>query len=77
MIDMTTSVVYYNGMKKKRVFLKNYTKISVHKGVRKQIQTLAARQNIDVERASEDLIRCGLEIYQTERASGTDAGNKG
>jgi hypothetical protein len=46
--------------------------VNVRKGLKKQIQTLAARRNIDVEQASEELVRRGLETYLTEQAAGTD-----
>ncbi|MDR0709541.1 MAG: hypothetical protein LBF77_05700 [Spirochaetaceae bacterium] len=48
-------------------------KISVRKGVREQIQTLASCQNMDVEQASEELVRRGLETYLAEQATETDA----
>ncbi|MDR0403937.1 MAG: hypothetical protein LBH35_10160 [Treponema sp.] len=53
--------------------MKDSMEISVRKGVREQIQTLAARQNIDVEQASEELVRRGLETYLAEQAAGPDA----
>ncbi|MDR0388721.1 MAG: hypothetical protein LBH73_01465 [Spirochaetaceae bacterium] len=53
--------------------MKDSMEINVRKGVREQIQTLAARQNIDVEQASEELVRRGLETYLAEQAAGTDA----
>jgi hypothetical protein len=46
--------------------------ISVRKGLREQIQILAARQNIDEEQALEELVRRGLETYLAEQAAGTD-----
>jgi hypothetical protein len=60
-------------MKKERFCLKDYMKISVRKGVREQIQTLASCQNMDVEQASEELVRRGLETYLAEQATETDA----
>jgi hypothetical protein len=60
-------------MKKEQRCLKNYMKISVHKGIKEQIQTLASRQNIAIEEASGELVRRGLETYLAEQASGTDA----
>ncbi|MDR1949438.1 MAG: hypothetical protein LBQ38_08600 [Spirochaetaceae bacterium] len=46
--------------------------ISVRKEVKERIQSLAARQNIDVEQVSEALVRRGLETYLAEQAAGTD-----
>jgi hypothetical protein len=60
-------------MKKEKLRLKDYMEISVRKGVRKQIQTLVACQNIDPEQVSEALIRRGLETYLAEQAAGADA----
>jgi hypothetical protein len=59
-------------MKKEKVCLKCSIEISVRKGLKEQIQTLAARQNIDEEQASEELVRRGLETYLAEQAAGTD-----
>lgn len=53
--------------------LKDHIEIRVRKGVGEQIQTLAARQNIDPDQASEELVRRGLEAYLAEQAGGTDA----
>jgi hypothetical protein len=61
-------------MKKEKVCLKGYMEVSVRKGLKEQIQTLAARQNIDVEKASEELVRRGLETYLAEQAAGTELG---
>jgi hypothetical protein len=47
--------------------------ISVHKGIKEQIHTLALSQNIDIEEASEELVRRGLKTYLAEQAAGTDA----
>jgi hypothetical protein len=57
-------------MKKERVYMETYIEVSIRKEVKEQIQTLAARQNIGVEQASEDLVRCGLENYLAEQAAG-------
>ncbi|MDR1175169.1 MAG: hypothetical protein LBK83_06855 [Treponema sp.] len=59
-------------MEKEKLCLKDYMEVSVRKGLKEQIQTLAARQNIDVERASEELVRRGLETYLAEHAAWTD-----
>jgi hypothetical protein len=57
-------------MKKETVCLKDYMEVSIRKGLKEQLQTLAARQNIDVERTSEELVRRGLETYLAEQAAG-------
>jgi L-lactate utilization protein LutB len=60
-------------MKKERLCLKDYMEISVRKGVREQLQTLAACQNMDLEQVSEELVRRGLETYLAEQAAEADA----
>ncbi|MDR0449756.1 MAG: hypothetical protein LBH26_00650 [Treponema sp.] len=60
-------------MKKESFYLKNYMEISVPKGFGEQIQSLAARQNIDAEQMPEELVRRGLETYLAERAAGAEA----
>jgi hypothetical protein len=59
-------------MKKEKVELKCSMEVSVRKGLKEQIKTLAARQNIDEEQASEELVRRGLETYLADQAAGTD-----
>jgi hypothetical protein len=50
-------------MKKERIYTESCIEVSIRKEAKEQIQTLAARQNVDVEQVSEELVRRGLEIY--------------
>ncbi|MDR0584511.1 MAG: hypothetical protein LBG57_09215 [Treponema sp.] len=60
-------------MKKEKFCLKGYMEVSVRKGVKEQIQTLAAYQKIDAKQVPEELVRLGLETYLAEQAAGTEA----
>jgi hypothetical protein len=57
-------------MKKERIYTESCIEVSIRKEAKEQIQALAACQNIDVEQVSEELVRCGLEIYLAEQAAG-------
>jgi hypothetical protein len=53
--------------------VKGYTELKVPGELRERVQILAARQKTSLDRAFEELIRYGLEVYLAEQTAGMEA----